>query len=262
MPTSTKKKVTQAHIESFVKAVTSMALANTDSERHRIFRKASLKLHPNRHGLATTDLFQKLGHAKTILNDRPTPAKLRQMRNVQFARQFANSTRLSNVLNNSNSNSSSNTNNNANWTPKTSWKSSSRSAKAWSTGRKYRQGSAYVPKDKFKTSRASSSENYMYDRMKRTNPVEFKRKVLDKIPRASRPIPPGPAMRARLNPKQKAQALKEWRILGTPVFWVATDYGRREVALAVLSLEDKLRKRLLAASLALGLDLKKIILKM
>ncbi len=242
--------------QAFVNAVDAMVKTPTQMKKH--YLKASLSLHPNKGG--DIDLFQKLSHVKNILESPyQHQYQIQRLKNRTYVENLSRGKNTSSFYSSSNGNNmSSNSNGNNEWKP-----SKSSGQNPWSSGRKYRTRYAFPSENKFKTTRlANNTFEFIYKRIKETNPVEYHRQILMKIPARHRPTPPtekSGSQVLKLRQSDLKKAIREYRMFGD-YYWVASDFGRRTVALTVLALGDpKLRQLLLQRSKDLGLDLKKVV---
>lgn len=256
--------------ETFTEAV--MAMAKDPRQTTRVYRNAMKIIHPDKQRNNSTknlagSLTAKLSGIHDVIGDMPRHM-LSNLKKREFVQRLSagsspydpSSMSRRNIAVSTpegHNNGSYNDPHDPTWTPNGS---SNNNNNFGAYGRGYRN-SAFNRHNKTRTRRPSDpTSNKYHSYIKITHPVQFKTHVFSKIPKASRPCPPGQqrggrdcqsSIKPRVSTKTAKMHYARW---GDDGYWVGTEHGRRAVAHAISNLKPGLRNDLKREARKLGFD--------
>jgi hypothetical protein len=253
--------------ETFTEAV--MTMAKKPSESTRVYRRAMLKIHPDKQRNNSTknlavSLTSKLSGIHGVIGEMPH-YMLSNLKNRKFVQALSagsspyDPSRMSQeniAVSTPERHHNHGSSHDPNWTPSGSNNNNNFGA----YGREYVPNPTYNRNNRTRTRRAGDpTENKYHSDIKITNPVQFKRYVFSKIPKASRPCPPGQRRGGRdcqssIDPRVSPQTAKRHYERWGDGYWVGTEHGRRAVAHAISKLKPGLRNDLKRKAQDLGFD--------
>lgn len=259
--------------KTFVNAVTSMAQETNAKKAKKTYLKTMLAIHPDKQRNASTKnvastLSQKLSGIYSMIESNAVPRSVRSnLSNPRFVANLAHnkspydpSTSSSSSENYSNSSNS----NDPNWMPGAH--SNNNNFTPGNYGSRYRPNRTYDARDRTRQRHSGDPvSNAVYKHIQITNPVLFRRHVLNKIPKQYKPCPPGTppphhTCQSRIRPMVVSMktAVSQYRKYGSDQYWVGTEHGRRAVAHAISLIPNRsLQKSLKRKALLLGFDVDK-----